>query len=215
MMKKKVTTMELLHLNEAAKALKQKEFQICNNIIIGTDNINNYVCYVRLSDEFMYDDISGFIINQRELSAFVKSITIETEFELTYDMLDNKYYIYSNSSSKLSFSHNTEFRSVRLIEQQIIKANSIDRSVPYYSETDVTSELSNLFSLKKDDGCFYYNFRGIYFITLFNGLLPLNKSDKVYITIFPNNRESFIARFRVKKKKFTINIYLAYLYVSE
>ena len=214
MMQKKITTMEVLHLNEAAKALKQKEFQIYDNIIIGTDNINNYVCYVRLSDEFINNDISGFIINQRELSAFVKSITIETEFELTYDILDNKYYIYSNSS-KLSFSNNTEYRTIHLIEQQIIKANSIDKSVPYYSETDVTFELTDLFSLKKDDGCFYYNFRGIYFITLFNGLLPLNKSDKVYITIFPNNRESFIARFRVKKKKFTVNIYLAYLYVSE
>ena len=70
--------------------------------------------------------------------------------------------------------------------------------------------------MKKADGTYYYiptvNDTK-YFITLFSGLLPLNKSDKVNLQICDLHDNKFIAKFTVMKKKIDIYIYLAYLKV--
>ena len=80
-------------------------------------------------------------------------------------------------------------------------------------EMDITNDLSQLFSMKKGDGCIRYNHLGRYMITLFSGLLPLNKSDKVFLSIYPNSTHAFNALFRVKKKKFDVFICVAYLFI--
>jgi hypothetical protein len=68
-----LTTSELVYINEAAKALKQKEFILIDNAMIGLDNIQSIVTYVLLDNNFFINHLNGVIINQRALSAFVKS----------------------------------------------------------------------------------------------------------------------------------------------
>ena len=80
-----IKTIELIHIGEAAKALKQKEFQIFNQFIIGIDD-SVTMKYVQLDSNIFRNDyrFDNFIINTRELSAFINSITLESEFLLEY-----------------------------------------------------------------------------------------------------------------------------------
>ena len=85
-------------------------------------------------------------------------------------------------------------------------------------QKEITNEIQELYSLRKTDGCFYYNTsvnNNKYFMTLFYGLLPLNKADKVSLTIYDTGwiYNDFVTHFVVDKKKFKVNVILCYLKV--
>lgn len=207
-----IKTTELLHLNEAAKALKQKNFIIIinnnNTIIAGIDNVNACIKFTELQTNLFYNTaLNNIIINARELSAFVKTITIESEFEIKQKN-DTNLYI-SSMNAELSFIIN---RYINLNKTYDI-INYCNTNTPTISEENVTDKLTDLFSIHKDDGCIYYKHYNKYYMTLFYGLLPINKSDKILLSIYHNINISFIARFKVVKKHFTIHIYINYLYI--
>ena len=57
-----------------------------------------------------------------------------------------------------------------------------------------------------------YKYDSTHILTLFGGLLPLNKSDKIYIILEDNiDGKTFTVRFRVHKKICDIIIFLNYL----
>ena len=193
-----IKTTELLHLNEAAKALKQKNFIIIinnnNTIIAGIDNVNACIKFVELQTNLFYNTaLNNIIINARELSAFVKTITIESEFEIKQKN-DTNLYI-SSMNAELSFIIN---RYINLNKTYDI-INYCNTNTPTISEENVTDKLTDLFSIHKDDGCIYYKHYNKYYMTLFYGLLPINKSDKILLSIYNNSNISFIARFKVIK----------------
>jgi hypothetical protein len=209
----KITTSELLYINEAAKALKQKVFKIYNNTLIGMDNINDYVIYVDLDAKIYHNiDFNNFIINLRELSAFVKTIMLESEFELRNK--EDGIYCINTMNGELNLINRVDLKSKVIPENQLAYVKSISNiCIPLENEYIINNDISELFSMKRDSGCIYYNYKNKYYISLFSGILPLNKSDKVSLTIYPNDNHSFIAKFSVMKKKFTINAYLSYLYI--
>ena len=104
---------------------------------------------------------------------------------------------------------------INKINKFINSCNNIDSTV-YIKE--ITNEIQELYSLRKTDGCFYYNTsvnNNKYFMTLFYGLLPLNKADKVSLTIYDTGwiYNDFVTHFVVDKKKFKVNVILCYLKV--
>lgn len=208
-----IKTGELLHINEAAKALKQKEFQIFDQFIIGIDTLAT-MQYVQLDSNVFINNhrLDNIVLSTRELSAFIKTITLESEFELEY--YEDKGFVIKSMNSELWFkksfltniycdnSINTFYKVQFMIQHGAVQP-----------EMDITNDLSQLFSMKKGDGSIRYNHLGRYMITLFSGLLPLNKSDKVFLSIYPNSTHAFNALFRVKKKKFDVFICVAYLFI--
>jgi hypothetical protein len=81
-------------------------------------------------------------------------------------------------------------------------------------EEEVTSDLLQLYSMRKTDGTIHYRFKNRYYMTLFSGLLPLNKNDKIYLRVCDGQMpHTFIANFKVKKPKFLVSIYIPYLNV--
>ena len=85
-----IKTVDLVTINEASKCLKQKDFIYCDGCIYGIDNINGYITYVYVLDALhdKCNDFNGLIFNSRELSAFVKTIGTETEFNIDLN-IDN------------------------------------------------------------------------------------------------------------------------------
>lgn len=209
-----VKTSELIYLNEVSKALKQKDFQIIGNSLIGIDNIQNCIYYVEMdTNSFSNIYLNKLIINTRELSAFIKTIMLESEFILE----PAEYNSFKICTLNGIMYFRTRFNAIinpMLSDQRIYMAKyDINLRYQLSKEVQINDEINALFSLKKNDGCIYYNHQNKYFITLFSGLLPINKSDKVYLTIYPNTPETFIAKFRINKKKFNVYIYIAYLYI--
>lgn len=207
-----IKTSELIYLNDAAKALKQKDFQIINNIIIGINNINNYIIYTELDSNMIYNNsLNGLIINAKELSSFVKTITVESEFNLEPSF--NNTLIIKSLTGELVFHSKYDIRIDCDPLYRLSLIRDINCRTSLSEEAYINDKIEQFFLLHKDDGCFYYIHDNKYFITLFSGLLPVNKADKVYLSIYPSNDKSFIAKFRVNKKKFDVFIYLAYLYI--
>lgn len=204
----KISTTELIYLNEAAKALKQREFVIINNSIVGLDNVDSYLVFINLDTNIFYNpDLNGLVFNMRELSAFVKTISIESEFEINqaisqYCIVTMVDKLIINNVSLGIYNHILEKINFALSPKTIMSPKQL-----------INEEIQNVFALRKDDGCIYYKHNNKYMMTLFSGILPVNKGDKVYLTILPNNITSFISKFEIVKKKFIVNIYIAYLYM--
>lgn len=82
-------------------------------------------------------------------------------------------------------------------------------------KTDVT--MQNILALKATDGVIYYkkfvNNR-LYFMTLFNGIIPVNKSDGLLLTIYDlPERNQFLAKFTVVKKKIKLDVFIRFVHL--
>jgi hypothetical protein len=202
-----LTTTEIVHINEAAKALKQKDFIIINNIMIGLDNINNILTYTLLNSEFNTYPVKfkGLIINARALSAFIKTITLESSFE--YNLMENSV-IRTSSGGELVIGYDTRIESLALDRWKYKEAvDSGNISIHEMLIDDISIKIK---SMNKADGSIIIKYHD-YFMTVFPSILPMTKTDKLYVTIFDNGYNTFIARFRIEKKKFNIFTYINYI----
>lgn len=209
----RVKTVDLIYLNEAAKALKQNIFQYLKdgNIIIGCDNIDSYTIFTKLDENLFYNpEMDGFIINSRELSAFIKTISLETDFEL--EINDNTSFIIHSMTGTLVF----HVGNINLVYPKIKNIDIISNLPIMCNEEQVNEALAEVFALRKGDGAIYYKHHGKYFMTLFSGLFNVSKTDKVFLTLFDYsiiNPYVFIAKFTIHKKKFAVNVFIGYRYV--
>ena len=55
-----IKTVDLITINEASKALKQKDFIYCDGCIYGIDNINGYMTYTYILDK-LHDKYNNFL----------------------------------------------------------------------------------------------------------------------------------------------------------
>ena len=194
-------------INEAAKALKQRDFILIDNAIIGLDNIQNIITYTLLDTNFISNYYNGIIINQRALSSFIKSLSIESDFEFdsnnTIRTISGVELVIGYDLSIATLASN-RFKYITLLD------NNIKPSIP---ETEIADIMVKVQAMKSSDGAIGVNYNG-YYMTLFPTLLPLNKSDKMYVTILqPDMLHTFIAKFCIRKKKFNIITYVNYLKV--
>lgn len=202
-----LTTAELVYINEAAKALKQKDFIIIGNIMIGLDNIQNILTYIILDSNFIVNYIEGIIINTRALSAFIKSLSLESNFEFDFD--NNIIKTISGGELCIIF----DARLFNLAKNKYEYGINIDKNnkiiIP---EKQVDNIAKQIQSMNKADGGIGINYNG-YYMVLFPSILPINKSDKMYLTIFDfnSNNTTFIAKFRINKKKFDVITYIHYI----
>ena len=196
-----IKTVDLITIQNIAKSFKQKDFVLLNNKLYST-NINYYL----VTSGFPVDIIEPIILNYKELSDFIKNITIETEFEVSNNTIIN------NAGVILPIRFPTKYQLDELISK-IDYINRISANNKVIKYGDVTSELEKVFSMKIADGSYYYNKDNIYFMTLFSGLFPLNKADKIELDIMDLGN-TFISKFDIiKKKNIKISIYVHYLKV--
>jgi hypothetical protein len=205
-----ITTSELVYINEAAKALKQKDFILIDNAIIGLDNIENLVTFILLDNNFLTNYFHGIIINQRALSAFIKTISIESDFQ--FDSMNT--VIQTKSGGELFIGFDQRIAELACSRYKI--AISIDTSylnpVPEKEAPNITEAIQNM---SKADGAIRVNYYN-YFMTLFPSILPLTKSDKMYISIYEKyfSLRLFTAKFRIHKKKFDVITYIHYYNIA-
>ena len=200
----KLTTTELVYINEAGKALKQKDFVIIDNYLIGLDNINNILSYIKLDANLVSNLINGMIINQRELSAFIKKISIESDFE--YDEFNTILRTISGGILQIGFDMSLAMLACEKFKYALCLENS-SQSL----ESEAQDIMLKLQSMNKSDGGVGINYNGHYMV-VFPSVLPSNKSDKMYVKFidYPDSN-MFTAAFRVQKKKFCVMTYISYM----
>lgn len=202
-----IKTIDLLAINEYAKAIKQNNVIIIGNIMIGLDYINTYITYI--DNIVLSDDYTNMIFIKKDLSKFVKSISHELEFEIDSN----------NMIKSLVLDMQINYADRRLL-LELPKYLSLINKYGYIQQgEDITDKLDKLFSMKKPDGMFKYiyeNYNRKYFMTLYPGLLPVNKNDKVSLNIVADSNNIFTTKFIISKKKInnnsaTVNMIMSFL----
>ena len=103
-----------------------------------------------------------------------------------------------------------------LIQDIILKVEymSSNGRIVHSSNLKNNENFNKIMEMKTGDGSAVLVIDNIYPITLYNNLLPVNKSDKVELDILQLDETSFLARFIItKKKNISIVVYIRYLFL--
>ena len=204
-----LTVNDLVYINEAAKCLKHRLVAVRKHELIGVDNIKDYISFTPIDVSMLSNkgDWPEFILDTRELSAFITTITVESQFEV----IDAMPRYISTTSARLFL--NTDVRILNMVNMQysnVIQLRTCgNRTI---CEKNIDTDLERIKAMKKADGELHMFFDK-YFVTLFSGLLPMAKADHVFLTIYDNSPKepTFVAEYEVRKKKFSTFIFVAYL----
>lgn len=199
---------DLMQINEAAKALKCRNFMWKQNKIISMDSMD-YILYGELNtDKLLTYPTKGIVMNQRELSKIMKSITTESYFDISDELLSNTTVINTINDS-MAFKIDSSIDAS--VDRNLNISHEMDELIGS-NNIDITDRLGALFKLNRTSGSINFQYDNEHILTLFVGILPLAKSDKILINLrdYPNSN-IFCVRFTVIKKIFKVYAYLKYI----
>ena len=199
---------DLMQINEAAKALKCRNFMWKQNKIISMDNMD-YILYSELNtDKLLTYPTKGIVMNQRELSKIMKSITTESYFDISDELLSNTTIVNTINDS-MAFKIDSSIDAS--VDRNLNISHEMDELIGS-NDIDITDRLGVLFKLNRASGSINFQYDNEHILTLFVGILPLAKSDKILINLhdYPNSN-IFCVRFTVVKKLFKVYAYLKYI----
>ena len=200
---------DLMQINEAAKALKCRNFMWKQNKIISMDSMD-YILYNELNtDKLLTYPTKGIVMNQRELSKIMKSITTESYFDISDELLSNTTIVNTINDS-MAFKIDSSIDAG--VDRNLNISYQMDELMIGNNNIDITDRLGALFKLNRASGSINFQYDNEHILTLFVGILPLAKSDKILINLhdYPNSN-IFCVRFTVIKKLFKVYAYLKYI----
>lgn len=199
---------DLMQINEAAKALKCRNFMWKQNKIISMDSMD-YILFSELNtDKLLTYPTKGIVMNQRELSKIMKSITTESYFDISDELLSNTTIVNTINDS-MAFKIDSSIDAS--VDRNLNISHEMDELIGN-NNIDITDRLGALFKLNRASGSINFQYDDEHILTLFVGILPLAKSDKILINLrdYPNSN-IFCVRFTVIKKIFKVYAYLKYI----
>ena len=199
---------DLMQINEAAKALKCRNFMWKQNKIISIDSMD-YILYNELNtDKLLTYPTKGIVMNQRELSKIMKSITTESYFDISDELLSNTTIVNTINDS-MAFKIDSSIDAS--VDRNLNISHEMDELIGS-NNIDITDRLGALFKLNRASGSINFQYDNEHILTLFVGILPLAKSDKILINLHDySNSNIFCVRFTVIKKLFKVYAYLKYI----
>lgn len=198
---------DLIYINEAAKALKATKFMYISNMIVSLNDIRYCMSRIYLDtsrlDSVLYN--RGLIFSQKSLAKYLKYNLMQSGINIDETQPSSEFMVAVENGVHIMTVVNDPTYA-RTIMNTIARLHSMN---PLYSqEVDVTESVSGLASITMSGGAIYYKHNhgfNKYYITLTPNILPMNKSDKVHLSIYDTkDRGIFYAKFRLVKKKFTI-----------
>ena len=193
------------------------------SVLIGNMNVIKALKskYIMVTPEYIYGLDEDFVILRCCIPIYMTDIGKEAIFsmdDLKY-LYDNSDYIkdlqYPNINTiKLSFINSApDFLLYDRYSLYPVFKESIFRTrMESYPSVDLTNdpEFNRLQEYKSGDGIYMYNHNG-YLMSLYNNIIPRNKSDKVSLSI-SDQGPTFMACFTVDKKKIgKVHTYIRYI----
>lgn len=158
--------------------------------------INNTIYSQKMLKNMIADDFSSeydniFIPNIGVVEGGVNDVSIYNGYS-ALKRIQNLIFQHYNQTSNVNIEHSYIFRDI-------------------HNDTKFISILE----LKSADGAIPYIINQNHIVLLFNGLLPILKSDKVHVEIndLLGVNDFFEARFIIDKKKYTVNVSMNCLYI--
>ena len=185
-------------LTKLVKATKTDMFIINPDGIIGTDKFSTTLTISRLSTGILtpVEMTKDAYVNLDKL-LFGKSDIPDAEF--------NQLLI-QNSIFRITTS------PIINIANNIRQCIGIENAVIDIVDLKADPKFNEILSKKAADGNSLYRIDKNYILSIFSGLLPINKNDKVSFRIYDNNtNNSFIAEFNIDKGFTVVTKYIQYL----
>lgn len=191
-------TLRFKEIIEYGKNLKSDIVYINGNIIYGTDSSFSYLKTLSLENDIGLN----IIYIQKDMNNFIKDST---------DTI-----IYSNNIIQSS----TEYMIVNIPNYIMKFTNLIDRvqNLLNFEQSLLIDDIrgytgfESLINLKSTQGMGLFKVEG-YILTLFKNLLPINKKDKVGLSIRNISEDRFLATFSIMKPK-NVNIFVNIMYLK-
>ena len=202
---------DIVNLFEASKALKCNTFMWRYDTICNISNRSTSIIKILYLDPSKVKTYSyhGIVLNQRELSTFVKNISIESSFE--FSDTPGQYYIETMNNTRLSYViDDPYYNSSYDVNKNSIADIDYGMDLDGCKEDNVTNEMQDLFGMNMNSGIQKFNHNN-HIMILFGGIIPLNKNDSIFLTIIDSSYNTFVSRFRIHKKSYDILVYIKFL----
>lgn len=197
-----MTKGECVKLYDAIKGMKCDIVYIYPDRIIGTDDkriaLAEVICDTKVSQSYEIErNVIKLIADKSKELINVDDDPFEPE-----DFI-NRYAIRRTWLGPLEQSD--------LNMHSMMKGNEI----PDYRVDDLKANenFNNIQAQKAADGMSMLRLNKKYILSLYKGLLPVNKADKVSVELYDIDSYSFLAKFIIDKRKFVINKYLVYFFL--
>ncbi len=195
-----MTANAIEELLEYSKALKCDIIRVRNKTIYGTDN--NFI-HLRVIKSKFNHEFPDMIFYLKDFTEFIKQMTdyIELAIDIPIDISNflTIHYEYTDLFDNL----------IKSVEHHVFHLISL-----YNEDLKSNDDFNKINSMKAGDGIGLLKLSERYILTLYNGLLPINKSDKVEVNIRDIDNYRYLANFTIIKKKFSIDIYFMYLFLT-
>lgn len=189
-------------LNKMVKALKCEFIFIMPEGIIGSDKELTTISYIQADTKC----IKSYELTKDIWSELVKTVEASSSKEtLEYNKVIGKLYAINRIGMNpvLGMWHNL------VHEMYMFCKSTPDINIP---DLKADSQFNEFLTYKAKDGKFDYKVDSTHIISLFSGLIPVNKSDKLSLEIFDiGNENTFISIFNVNKGFCTVRKYIKYL----
>ena len=148
---------DLMQINEAAKALKCRNFMWKQNKIIKIISIDSmdYILYNELNtDKLLTYPTKGIVMNQRELSKIMKSITTESYFDISDELLSNTTIVNTINDS-MAFKIDSSIDAS--VDRNLNISHQMDELIGN-NNIDITDRLGALFKLNRASGSINFQY---------------------------------------------------------
>lgn len=192
-------------LLDYVKVLKPEYFYLLNDgTLLGTDDSFS-------SLRIIETDIYGYELFQssNDFKNFMKdpNMIIMDTIEIN-DIPNTSWITLHRGLLENMFISCDELYRDDMIEQNIILGNYL--SAKHYD--DCSSIMETYFDIKALDGAVPIRMDNYYFY-IFSGFLPLNKSDKLEMTVY-DNVSDFVIKYEITKKKYKHKVTVFYKYLK-
>ena len=181
-------TLQFREIIEIAKLLKSDIIYIIGNTIYGTDSNFTYL------KQMTFENTVGINIcyEQKLMNDFIKLCTNTITLE-NNSLMSNIEVLYINNENHIRNIVNLNNKI-----NQIVLNNYNNLNVDNARDNQ---EFENAISLKTAQGIGLYRVSEEYILSIFKGLLPINKKDKTSLSIYDVDYNRFLTRFVISKPK--------------
>ncbi|MCK9199323.1 MAG: hypothetical protein M0P49_06945 [Bacilli bacterium] len=190
----------LNELFEYSKVLKCDITMVVGGKVYGTDN--NFI-HLRTIESNLTNECPDMIFYLKDLTEFMKQRSLS---ECDINIKDIKisdfitmHYEYIGVFNDLISSVNRHLTIPVSFSDEYLRNNE---------------DFNTINIMKAKDGIGLLKLSEKYILTIYNGLLPINKDDKIEIYIRDISSYRYLANFTIVKKKFTIDLYFMYLFLN-
>lgn len=184
------------------KEIKSAYIYIIGNNVYGVDESFIYLKHTTFENTYNID----MAFNLNAMGTFIKNIS------LNQIKLVNPNLLYSSFDNTIEINNpeliNRILTMVNNINNLLVSNNKTIERIPVRGESNFEYALES----KAADGTsiFIYN---KYVMTIFKNLLPLKKSDKVFLSIIDSKSATFLSNFTIERSKTKIEVYIMYLHL--